>query len=374
MLDNKLPASAVTCNSPGLLLFDVPQPLQGVCHRDLKLENTLLDGRPAPRLKICDFGYSKVGARHNFQPTVACAGCAAQQVLPPAAAPALRRGLTGVRRQAVLAAADSTLSSGMPKRLPPTSYILVLPCLYHSNVQSSVTDSTPKTTVGTPAYIAPEVFSGDRVRALARLAKALLCCSSPAQLSCGVSQQFCVATLACLYHNCYSARHSPHFCCRSTRVPTLTGLSITAPIASLSTPSLPAMQYEGEPADVWSCGVALYTMLVGAYPFQASRVLPGRYAMLQRQFVPSSDQTHVSSLPATLAASYGLRAAGPMCLAGSVVFTCVQRADATVPRPLLGRRTLSTQAQHIAWCRWVGRPVGGQRAIWGADAHLARCA
>jgi serine/threonine protein kinase len=31
-----------------------------VCHRDLKLENTLLDGNPAPRLKICDFGYSKV--------------------------------------------------------------------------------------------------------------------------------------------------------------------------------------------------------------------------------------------------------------------------------------------------------------------------
>ncbi|RYQ95783.1 hypothetical protein Ahy_B08g091147 isoform B [Arachis hypogaea] len=31
-----------------------------VCHRDLKLENTLLDGSPAPRLKICDFGYSKL--------------------------------------------------------------------------------------------------------------------------------------------------------------------------------------------------------------------------------------------------------------------------------------------------------------------------
>lgn len=31
-----------------------------VCHRDLKLENTLLDGSPAPRLKICDFGFSKV--------------------------------------------------------------------------------------------------------------------------------------------------------------------------------------------------------------------------------------------------------------------------------------------------------------------------
>ena len=32
---------------------------QEICHRDLKLENTLLDGSSAPRLKICDFGYSK---------------------------------------------------------------------------------------------------------------------------------------------------------------------------------------------------------------------------------------------------------------------------------------------------------------------------
>ncbi|KAL8096378.1 hypothetical protein AgCh_037366 [Apium graveolens] len=29
-------------------------------HRDMKLENTLLDGSLAPRVKICDFGYSKV--------------------------------------------------------------------------------------------------------------------------------------------------------------------------------------------------------------------------------------------------------------------------------------------------------------------------
>jgi serine/threonine protein kinase len=44
--------------------------LQGVCHRDLKLENTLLDGSRPPKVKICDFGYSKVGtalysARHG---------------------------------------------------------------------------------------------------------------------------------------------------------------------------------------------------------------------------------------------------------------------------------------------------------------------
>ncbi|XP_072999730.1 serine/threonine-protein kinase SAPK7-like [Typha latifolia] len=83
-----------------------------ICHRDLKLENTLLDGSPAPMLKICDFGYSK----------------------------------------------------------------------------SSVLHSRPKSTVGTPAYIAPEV--------LAR------------------------------------------------------------------------REYDGKLADVWSCGVTLYVMLVGAYPFE----------------------------------------------------------------------------------------------------------
>ncbi|KAG8098297.1 hypothetical protein GUJ93_ZPchr0013g35136 [Zizania palustris] len=86
--------------------------VQQVCHRDLKLENTLLDGSPAPRLKICDFGYSK----------------------------------------------------------------------------SSVLHSQPKSTVGTPAYIAPEV--------------------------------------------------------------------------------LLKKEYDGKTADVWSCGVTLYVMVVGAYPFE----------------------------------------------------------------------------------------------------------
>ncbi|XP_071701796.1 serine/threonine-protein kinase SAPK1-like isoform X2 [Rutidosis leptorrhynchoides] len=82
-----------------------------ICHRDLKLENTLLDGSTAPRVKICDFGYSK----------------------------------------------------------------------------SSVLHSQPKSAVGTPAYIAPEVLS--------------------------------------------------------------------------------RKEYDGKLADVWSCGVTLYVMLVGAYPF-----------------------------------------------------------------------------------------------------------
>ncbi|XP_040862068.1 serine/threonine-protein kinase SAPK9 isoform X2 [Glycine max] len=32
-----------------------------VCHRDLKLENTLLDGSLTLHFNICDFGYSKMG-------------------------------------------------------------------------------------------------------------------------------------------------------------------------------------------------------------------------------------------------------------------------------------------------------------------------
>ncbi|XP_060173255.1 serine/threonine-protein kinase SAPK2-like isoform X2 [Lycium barbarum] len=83
-----------------------------ICHRDLKLENTLLDGSTAPRVKICDFGYSK----------------------------------------------------------------------------SSLFHSQPKSTVGTPAYVAPEILS--------------------------------------------------------------------------------KKEYDGKVADVWSCGVTLYVMLVGAYPFE----------------------------------------------------------------------------------------------------------
>ncbi|KAK1313224.1 Serine/threonine-protein kinase SAPK2 [Acorus calamus] len=94
-------------NHPNIVRFK-----EQICHRDLKLENTLLDGSTAPRLKICDFGYSK----------------------------------------------------------------------------SSVLHSQPKSTVGTPAYIAPEVLS--------------------------------------------------------------------------------RKEYDGKLADVWSCGVTLYVMLVGSYPFE----------------------------------------------------------------------------------------------------------
>ena len=39
---------------------------QGVANRDIKLENILLDeSEPRPLIKICDFGYSKVGSSQD---------------------------------------------------------------------------------------------------------------------------------------------------------------------------------------------------------------------------------------------------------------------------------------------------------------------
>ncbi|XP_059642757.1 serine/threonine-protein kinase SRK2I-like isoform X2 [Cornus florida] len=135
-----------------------------VCHRDLKLENTLLDGSPAPRLKICDFGYSK----------------------------------------------------------------------------SSVLHSQPKSTVGTPAYIAPEV--------------------------------------------------------------------------------LLRQEYDGKIADVWSCGVTLYVMLVGAYPFEdpnepkdfrktINRILHVQYCIPENIQISAECRQLISSIfvldPAQVVGKYG---------------------------------------------------------------------
>ncbi|MFS7894263.1 putative protein kinase CAMK-OST1L family [Helianthus anomalus] len=45
--------------------FFFQQLISGVSYCHSMLENTLLDGSPAPRLKICDFGYSKSSVLHS---------------------------------------------------------------------------------------------------------------------------------------------------------------------------------------------------------------------------------------------------------------------------------------------------------------------
>ena len=54
------------CPEPFFLLPSVDMLLMMLCHhachvahRDLKLDNTLLDSSDPPRLKLCDFGFAK---------------------------------------------------------------------------------------------------------------------------------------------------------------------------------------------------------------------------------------------------------------------------------------------------------------------------
>ncbi|XP_042408492.1 serine/threonine-protein kinase SRK2H-like isoform X2 [Zingiber officinale] len=89
-----------------------------ICHRDLKLENTLLDGSPAPRLKICDFGYSKSSLLHSKpKSTVGTPAYIAPEVLSPREYDGKRITIKEIRSQA-------WFMTNLPKELTETAQAL----------------------------------------------------------------------------------------------------------------------------------------------------------------------------------------------------------------------------------------------------------
>ena len=179
---------------------------QGVANRDIKLENTLLDGSPRPLVKICDFGYSKVdmlsGNLTLPAPGRSCATDRVQHTGPTLAPSSWWSRITHFRH------------------------------LQHEKFQSA-----PGSRVGTPAYLAPEVIMTTRGQTYDGKVPFVPFDSSCRNIKPLSEYRFLRSQYFCMIYN-------------------------ASPLPEAGA------RFALQIADIWSCGVMLYVMLVGAYPFE----------------------------------------------------------------------------------------------------------
>jgi len=119
-----------------------------VVHRDLKMDNTLIDSSDPPRVKLCDFGFA------NWWPSLGPPPGAAGKQAAAAAAAAAARPPADPSQPAPAAAAATARRAAAPSPLADRE-----PSASAAAARAARTPSNVATITGTPDYMSPQILS-----------------------------------------------------------------------------------------------------------------------------------------------------------------------------------------------------------------------